>query len=83
METLAKSQGLPLEQRKQAALINKIETLERRTRELDESIRYAGMLQQSILPNGLIFKNNFKDAFVYYQPKDVIGGDFYWIYLHG
>ena len=83
METLAPSQELVLEEEQQIALQDKLETLEKRTRELDESIRYAGMLQESILPNDLIFKNNFKDAFVYYQPKDVIGGDFYWIYLHG
>lgn len=83
METLSESQELILDSKDYNALVSKIELLEMKTREMDESIRYAGMLQQSILPNELIFKNNFKDAFVYYKPKDVIGGDFYWIYLHG
>ncbi len=63
-------------------LEQKIQELEQKVREMDESIRYAGSLQQSILPNERIFRNIFKDAFVYFQPKDVVSGDFYWIYLH-
>ena len=59
METLSKSQDSILDANEQKALLSKIETLETKTREMDESIRYAGLLQQSILPNDLIFKNNF------------------------
>ena len=46
---------------------------------MKESIRYAGMLQQSILPNERIFKNNFHDAFVLFQPRDIVSGDFYFV----
>lgn len=60
----------------------KIVQLEQRMKEMDESIRYAGMLQQSILPNEVLFKNVFHEAFVYFQPKDVVSGDFYWIFQH-
>lgn len=56
--------------------------LQKKEREMNESMRYAGMLQQSILPNERIFQNAFKDAFVFFQPKDVVSGDFYWIFLH-
>ena len=61
------------------ALTEKLQALERKTIELEESIRYAGSLQQSILPNERIFKNAFDDAFVMFQPKDIVSGDFYWI----
>lgn len=64
-------------------LKNRVAELEQKAREMDESIRYAGNLQQSMLPNELLFKNTFKDAFVLFKPKDVVSGDFYWIYLHG
>lgn len=64
-------------------LAQKVEFLEQKVREMDESIRYAGSLQQSILPNERIFQNVFKEAFVFFQPKDVVSGDFYWIYQHG
>lgn len=63
-------------------LISRLADLELKAAEMQESIRYAGMLQQSILPNERIFKNVFKDAFVFFQPKDIVSGDFYWIFQH-
>jgi serine phosphatase RsbU (regulator of sigma subunit) len=83
METLAASQELICEQIEEQALTQRISMLEKKSKEMDESIRYAGMLQHSILPNDQIFKNSFHDAFVFFQPKDIVSGDFYWIYLHG
>lgn len=63
----------------QANTSSKLEYLESRAREMEESIRYAGSLQRSILPNEKLFKEAFDDAFVMFKPKDIIGGDFYWI----
>jgi serine phosphatase RsbU (regulator of sigma subunit) len=56
--------------------------LEEQAQTLQESMRYAGSLQRSILPNERIFQNTFTDAFVIFQPKDIVSGDFYWIYQH-
>lgn len=61
---------------------NRLETLERRNLEMEASMRYAGNLQQSILPNESMFKNCFSDAFVIFEPKDIVSGDFYWIFQH-
>ena len=61
----------------------KVVHLENRIQEMDQSLRYAGRLQQAILPHEDIFKNIFTDAFVFYEPKDFVGGDFYWIYEYG
>ena len=58
----------------------KVVHLENRIEEMDQSLRYAGKLQQAILPHEDIFRNVFTDAFVFYEPKDFVGGDFYWIY---
>jgi serine phosphatase RsbU (regulator of sigma subunit) len=49
---------------------------------MQESIRYAGSLQQSILPNERVLQNVFREAFVYFQPKDIVSGDFYWMYQY-
>lgn len=64
------------------SLVKRLAYLEAKSQEMEESIRYAGSLQQSILPNERIFKNTFKDAFVLFQPKDIVSGDFYWIFQH-
>lgn len=63
-------------------LKGQINRLEEKSAELEASIRYAGLLQQAMLPNPEQFKNAFDDAFVFFQPKDIVGGDFYWIYKH-
>lgn len=63
-------------------LKERIAFLENRNIEMERSIRYAGNLQLSILPNELLFKNAFEDAFVMFQPKDIVSGDFYWIFQH-
>lgn len=55
-------------------------SLENRLAEMAQSMRYAGRLQQAILPNEVLFQEAFNDAFVMYQPKDLVSGDFYWIY---
>lgn len=78
METSAAEKDLSSDQSKE----KRFALLEARNKEMEESIRYASSLQQSILPNENIFIDNFKDAFVLYQPKDIIGGDFYWISIY-
>lgn len=60
--------------------------VDERTSELNEknlkimdSIEYAKMIQQSILPQEKDLKSIFKDYFIIWKPKDVVGGDFYWV----
>ena len=44
-----------------------------------DSIRYAKRLQESILPPERRIRELLPDSFVYYRPKDIVSGDFYWI----
>ncbi len=41
------------------------------------SINYANRIQQAILPSLQSIKN-YLDIFVFYLPKDIVSGDFYW-----
>ncbi len=45
---------------------------------IHSSVVYAQRIQQSILvkPEGI--KQHFEDAFVFFRPKDIVSGDFYW-----
>lgn len=47
--------------------------------DLKDSIEYAKRLQDSILPTTDRMKHLFPDSYVYYQPKDIVSGDFYWV----
>ena len=43
-----------------------------------DSITYAKCIQQSILIDEEEIKKILPDFFIYYQPKDIVSGDFYW-----
>ena len=46
--------------------------------EITDSINYAQKIQTAVLPSNKIFDELFKDYFIYYRPKDIVSGDFYW-----
>ena len=43
-----------------------------------DSITYASRIQNFILPNLELLREVVTDAFIYYNPKDIVSGDFYW-----
>ncbi|AZV46671.1 hypothetical protein C3L23_05090 [Nautilia sp. PV-1] len=45
----------------------------------EESIRYASLIQKSILPSVKAFDKSFEDYFIIWEPKDVLGGDIYFL----
>jgi len=45
--------------------------------ELTDSINYAKRIQKAVLKNPVSIKKNFPESFFYYEPKDIIAGDFY------
>ncbi len=56
--------------------------LAKKNKETQDSLIYASRLQNGILPKIQELKKDFKDAFILYQPKDIVSGDFYWTYKH-
>lgn len=52
--------------------------VEEKNKEITDSITYAKRIQSAILPPEKQFKRYLKDSFVFYQPKDIVAGDFYW-----
>ena len=49
--------------------------------EIKASINYAKRIQQAILPSKELIKNNLPQSFIFYKPKDIVAGDFYWMHL--
>ena len=54
--------------------------IEEKQHEIIDSITYAKRLQQAILPSAAAVKEYLPDSFIYYQPKDIVAGDFYWMH---
>jgi|GEM_PF-2785472 len=46
--------------------------------DIKSSINYAKRIQMNLLPAMDKFQSQFNDSFVYYKPKDIVSGDFYW-----
>lgn len=63
-----------------ALLHTQNKTIKQQYDEIKKSIEYAKRLQNAVLPNKYRFSSVFKDHFILYKPKDVVSGDFYWIY---
>jgi len=60
-------------------VVNQKELLEVKNKDITDSILYAKNIQTAVLPPDSMLTSCFNDSFVYYQPRDIVSGDFYWI----
>lgn len=47
-------------------------------RQITNSITYASVIQAAILPPLELFSETFPEHFIFFKPKDIVSGDFYW-----
>ncbi len=67
------------QKKKTNALLNdQNKIIEEKNRDITDSINYAERIQQATLPDDGLLQKHFK-SFIYFQPKDIVSGDFYWI----
>jgi ligand-binding sensor domain-containing protein/serine phosphatase RsbU (regulator of sigma subunit) len=55
--------------------------VEEKNKEISDSINYAERIQRSLLANEQLLSKCLNDYFIFFQPKDVVSGDFYWASL--
>ena len=63
-----------------------IDVAEQKTRDAEEaretmlsSINYASKIQKNLLPRDSTFESAFSDYAVIWKPRDIVGGDIYWM----
>ena len=54
--------------------------IQEKNKKITESINYAQRIQSSILPNTTIVQEHLPKSFIFYEPRDVVSGDFPWFY---
>jgi serine phosphatase RsbU (regulator of sigma subunit) len=64
--------------RRAECLAHEKEEVERANGYITESIRYASRIQTSLLPEATRLDGLVADIAITWQPRDVVGGDFYW-----
>ena len=67
----------------ESALIEMNELVSEKNKEITDSIEYARHIQNGILPSAHIINTCLPDSFIYYKPKDIVAGDFYWLEQKG
>ena len=53
--------------------------LAKQQEEITDSIWYASMIQKASLPSKEFVDSVLSDYFIFYRPRDIVSGDFYWI----
>lgn len=57
---------------------NKEQIIEQQNIDIISSINYAQRIQFALLPDKNILQSSALESAIFYKPKDIIGGDFYW-----
>ena len=47
---------------------------------ITDSIQYAKRIQEAVFPPTNLIENVFKQHFIFFRPRDIVSGDFYWAY---
>ncbi len=63
-----------------ATIEEQVHLLADQKKEITDSINYAQRIQESVLPSLKEIDATYKDGFVFFQPKDIVSGDFYWFH---
>ena len=48
--------------------------------QITDSLVYANRIQDAVLPPISMFDNEFKNYFIINKPRDIVSGDFYWLF---
>jgi ligand-binding sensor domain-containing protein/serine phosphatase RsbU (regulator of sigma subunit) len=59
-------------------VVEQKEEIEIKNRDITDSINYAKRIQTSMLPPVKRLQHHFSGSFVFYHPRDIVSGDFYW-----
>lgn len=59
-------------------LIKAVVQIEKQNKDITSSINYAKQIQEALLPTMDRLQNILPDSFVFFKPRDIVSGDFYW-----
>jgi serine phosphatase RsbU (regulator of sigma subunit) len=73
---------LMLAKKSKRILLLKNSVIEEKNKSITDSINYAKRLQNALLPSVQSINKILPEHFIYYAPKDIVSGDFYWVSKH-
>jgi len=67
-----------LTQEMEKQVLERTQELYEKNQKIMDSIDYGQRIQESILPSTDELSSVFKEYFIIWKPRDIVGGDFYW-----
>jgi serine phosphatase RsbU (regulator of sigma subunit) len=64
-------------------IANQKYALEQKDKNMTDSLIYAQRIQEALLPSEVYFRKQFRQSFIFFKPKDIVSGDFYWMGVKG
>jgi serine phosphatase RsbU (regulator of sigma subunit) len=59
-------------------LTHAYQEIEENNKSMTDSINYAKLIQEAMLPEKAVLTNYFPNSLIIFRPKDIVSGDFYW-----
>jgi serine phosphatase RsbU (regulator of sigma subunit) len=75
---LLKEREDEIERLRNVELKHAYDLIAEKNKEITDSIHYANRIQKTILAPETELKKYLENYFVFFQPKDIVSGDFYW-----
>jgi len=70
-------------QRQNEEISKNLEEIAVKNKDITDSLTYAGTIQRAMLRDFEKHRSLMSDYFIFYAPKDIVSGDFYWAYKVG
>ena len=67
-------------QRQNEEISKNLEEIAVKNKDITDSLTYAGTIQKAMLRDFEKHRTLMSDYFIFYAPKDIVSGDFYWAY---
>jgi len=65
--------------RQKDEILDKNKEIEHKNKDITDSILYAKRIQEALLPTENALNNDYFEYFIYFKPKDIVSGDFYFL----
>jgi len=59
------------------------EIIRKKNKSISDSINYALNIQSALMPTEENLRKTLPNSFMFYKPKDVVSGDYPWLFKHG
>lgn len=60
-------------------VVDKAQVIEEINKDMTDSINYAQRIQNAILPEHEVLQSALPGSFIFFKPKDIVSGDFYFV----